>query len=309
MFETINRMPVRVVLIDDNASYLEKIQAWCDAHRIAFDRTRHVFVTIGEFDTYLAAPGQRMPHIIVLDDDFSNARDEREKRRKGLDYLKSLERSRRYNTVVVFGSSEIDKDRATSAVAAGANFVVPKTQWGEHLEEYLEDAYQLVLRRSANPALEGTIRSVETGLRREEKLSGMQRCLLLITPFPGHEDQKLRDILSTVETAAAAEGFFATLAKMPPDQPTTIKELVRSYMHVCSRGIAVFYRRPGDQAFNANVALEIGYMLALDKPVLLLNFLEDVEVPSDLQGVVCPVLTGEDLVTPLARAVRDWLAD
>lgn len=58
---------------------------------------------------------------------------------------------------------------------------------------------------------------------------------------------------------------------------------VRTYMHGCGFGIAVFERLTTDE-FNPNVSLEVGYMLALGKPVCVLKDSTLKTLPSDLIG-------------------------
>jgi hypothetical protein len=58
---------------------------------------------------------------------------------------------------------------------------------------------------------------------------------------------------------------------------------VRTYMHGCGFGIAVFERLTTNE-FNPNVSLEVGYMLALGKPVCLLKDSTLTTLPSDLIG-------------------------
>ncbi len=58
---------------------------------------------------------------------------------------------------------------------------------------------------------------------------------------------------------------------------------VRTYMHGCGFGIAVFERLTTNE-FNPNVSLEVGYMLALGKPVCLLKDSTLPNLPSDLIG-------------------------
>jgi hypothetical protein len=45
---------------------------------------------------------------------------------------------------------------------------------------------------------------------------------------------------------------------------------IKTYMHGCGFGVALF-ERINSNYFNPNVSLEIGYMMALDKPVLFLK--------------------------------------
>jgi hypothetical protein len=58
---------------------------------------------------------------------------------------------------------------------------------------------------------------------------------------------------------------------------------VRTYMHGCGFGIAIFERLTRDE-FNPNVSLEVGYMLALGKPVCLLKDSTLQTLQSDLIG-------------------------
>jgi hypothetical protein len=58
---------------------------------------------------------------------------------------------------------------------------------------------------------------------------------------------------------------------------------VRTYMHGCGFGIAVFERLSTDE-FNPNVSLEVGYMIALGKPVCVLKDSTLKTLPSDLIG-------------------------
>ena len=45
---------------------------------------------------------------------------------------------------------------------------------------------------------------------------------------------------------------------------------IKVYLHACNFGIAIFDRITEDD-FNPNVTLEVGYMLGMDKDVLLMN--------------------------------------
>ena len=58
---------------------------------------------------------------------------------------------------------------------------------------------------------------------------------------------------------------------------------VRTYMHGCEFGIAIFERLT-EHNFNPNVSLEVGYMMALNKPVCLLKDKTLTSLQSDLVG-------------------------
>jgi nucleoside 2-deoxyribosyltransferase len=58
---------------------------------------------------------------------------------------------------------------------------------------------------------------------------------------------------------------------------------VLTYMHGCSMGVAV-HDRIKAEAQNPNVALEVGYLFALRKPVCLLKDKTLAALPADLVG-------------------------
>lgn len=60
-------------------------------------------------------------------------------------------------------------------------------------------------------------------------------------------------------------------------------ENVRIYLYGCSFGIAVF-EDAEEKGFNPNVSLEVGYLLALGKPVLLLKSSSLSQMPTDIMS-------------------------
>ena len=81
---------------------------------------------------------------------------------------------------------------------------------------------------------------------------------------------------------------------------------VETYMYGCGFGIAVFEHAEGE-SFNPNVALEVGYMQALQKPVC---FLKDQTLPalqSDLAGKLYRDFDPQDVETTIARELSSWL--
>jgi protein-tyrosine-phosphatase len=83
---------------------------------------------------------------------------------------------------------------------------------------------------------------------------------------------------------------------------------VRAYMEASDFGVAVF-----DQAaaahFNPNVSLELGYMLALAKRVLLLKERSLPRLHSDLVGHLYKEFDHDQLELTVTRAVTSWLQD
>ncbi len=83
---------------------------------------------------------------------------------------------------------------------------------------------------------------------------------------------------------------------------------VRTYMHGCAFGIAVFERIEQEES-NSNVTLEVGYMKALGKPVLLLKDSTLRILPSDLVG---GLYKSFDTLRPgasLPKQIERWLVD
>jgi nucleoside 2-deoxyribosyltransferase len=81
---------------------------------------------------------------------------------------------------------------------------------------------------------------------------------------------------------------------------------VRTYMHGCGLGIAVF-ERIESETHNPNVALEVGYMLALGKPVCLLKDKTLKQLPTDMVGSLYSEFD-LDTVTPSIQSALDrWL--
>jgi uncharacterized protein with PIN domain len=83
---------------------------------------------------------------------------------------------------------------------------------------------------------------------------------------------------------------------------------IQTYMHGCGFGIAVFERIEQDD-FNPNVSLEVGYMSALGKPVLLLKDKTLRVLHSDLIGRLYSVFDPLDPDTSIGEGVEKWLRD
>lgn len=83
---------------------------------------------------------------------------------------------------------------------------------------------------------------------------------------------------------------------------------IRVYMHGCNFGIAVYERLVEDE-FNPNVSLEVGYMMALKKPVCLLkdNTLKHLLV--DLIGRLYREFDTQDPENSIPLELNRWLVD
>jgi hypothetical protein len=81
---------------------------------------------------------------------------------------------------------------------------------------------------------------------------------------------------------------------------------IRTYMHGCSFGIAIFERIESDD-FNPNVSLEVGYMLGMGKPVCLLKDKNLKGMQSDLMGRLYEVFDLNNIDASISDALGKWL--
>ncbi len=83
---------------------------------------------------------------------------------------------------------------------------------------------------------------------------------------------------------------------------------VRTYMHGCSFGIAVFERLLHDD-FNPNVSLEVGYMMALGKPICLLKDGTLSTLQTDLVGRMYRPFDVQAVKQTIKAQLEGWLKD
>lgn len=80
------------------------------------------------------------------------------------------------------------------------------------------------------------------------------------------------------------------------------------YMLCCKYGLAVLEDRVKDE-FNPNVALEYGFMRALDKPTLLLADVGFRNLRADIVGTLREPFDIVDMATSLPTAIGNWSRD
>lgn len=106
------------------------------------------------------------------------------------------------------------------------------------------------------------------------------RCVFIMVQFGA--SNWARDLIEHIKRALGKfglRGFVAGDMKFSD----LVWRNVQAYMHGCCAGIAVFDRIETDQ-HNANVALEAGYMIALNKPVCFLKERTVKGLQADLAG-------------------------
>jgi hypothetical protein len=131
------------------------------------------------------------------------------------------------------------------------------------------------------------------------------RCCFVMmryTPSPIHNR-----VYTAIKSACARLGLEVLRA----DQKAYSDELlsnIRTYMHGCGFGISIFERITTED-FNPNVSLEVGYMMALGKPVC---FLKDKYLPAlhtDLVGRLYQPFDPQDPEASLPIVLEMWLRD
>jgi hypothetical protein len=83
---------------------------------------------------------------------------------------------------------------------------------------------------------------------------------------------------------------------------------VTTYLYGCGFGIAVFERIESEE-FNPNVSLEVGYMLALKKPVCLLKDKTLKKLNTDLVGKLNKFFDPQDPIKTIPNEITQWLSD
>jgi hypothetical protein len=83
---------------------------------------------------------------------------------------------------------------------------------------------------------------------------------------------------------------------------------VMTYLYGCGFGIAVFERIEAEE-FNPNVSFEVGYMLALRKPVCLLKDRTLKTLTTDLVGKLYKTFDTQDPGKTIPDEISQWLSD
>jgi hypothetical protein len=130
-----------------------------------------------------------------------------------------------------------------------------------------------------------------------------ERNCFLVMPFS--ETKSHRQIADVLRRTMRANGFNLVRA----DDHAYSEDLltnVQAYLHGCRFGIAVFERILSND-FNPNVSLEVGYLLALRKPICLLKERTLPRLPSDLVGRLYVEFDNQDIDGTLPPIIERWL--
>jgi hypothetical protein len=83
---------------------------------------------------------------------------------------------------------------------------------------------------------------------------------------------------------------------------------ILTYVYGCGFGVAVFERIEQEE-FNPNIALEVGYMMALRKPVLLLKDKTLKNLNTDLIGKLYKTFDPQSISESIAPQLQRWMKD
>jgi nucleoside 2-deoxyribosyltransferase len=83
---------------------------------------------------------------------------------------------------------------------------------------------------------------------------------------------------------------------------------ILTYLHGCDFGIAVFDKSE-ITTFNPNVSLEVGFLMALNKPVFLLKDKNLTTLQSDLAGKLYSEFDPQNIEKTISPMLKKWLLD
>jgi hypothetical protein len=83
---------------------------------------------------------------------------------------------------------------------------------------------------------------------------------------------------------------------------------ILTYLHGCDFGIAVF-DKSDITTFNPNISFEVGFLIALNKPVFLLKDKKLTTLQSDLAGKLYSEFDLQDIENTISPMLKKWLLD
>ena len=116
-----------------------------------------------------------------------------------------------------------------------------------------------------------------------------------------------KKIMQSIQIALSPFKVTALRADDKEYHPDLFSNIL-TYIYGCKFGIAVFERIEADE-FNPNVSLEVGYMLALNKPVCLLKDQTLRTMPADLIGKLYRQFDPQIPAKSIPPVLRKWCQD
>lgn len=239
----------------------------------------------------------------------------------GRNYCRSRIDARSIEEIAAVGYALIDRAEKTELplYEVGSQFGIRSHKWNSPADS------EAVISRYVTPFLdyvEQRVPQPERGVQREkvsrppaviaESLSKFcsehrrigGRCFIMMrfgkTRVHGRIEQAIKRALSR-------HGLIGLLAR-DKDFHEDLYPNILTYMHGCDFGIAVFERLESE-VFNPNVSLEVGYMLALKKHVLLLKDQTLRALHTDLVGKLYREFDPQRPTTTIPSQIDKWLTD
>jgi len=132
------------------------------------------------------------------------------------------------------------------------------------------------------------------------------KCAFLMMKY---EDTKLhRAIIECIRNTCAQHDIAVLRADDDKRYADELLPNVRTHMHGCGFGIALF-ERIKENDFNPNVSLEVGYMMAMGKPVCLLKDSTLPLLQTNLLGMLYEPFDTQNPETTIPPVLTKWLKD
>lgn len=127
----------------------------------------------------------------------------------------------------------------------------------------------------------------------------------ILMPFEKSEGYDI--ILKTIKNVLQENGCFGVRADDRIFHNDVLYNIL-TYLHGCDFGIALFDKSE-ITTFNPNVSLEVGFLLALNKPVFLLKDQNLPMLQSDLAGKLYFEFDPQDIEKTISPMLKKWLSD
>lgn len=150
----------------------------------------------------------------------------------------------------------------------------------------------------------GSPSNIEVPLQKfKEDYGGKNKCAFLMMKY---EDSALQSkIVQRLKNIFKSNGLYLLRADDKHYSDDLLSN-IRTYMHGCYFGVAIFERINSDD-FNPNVSLEVGYMMALNKPIMFLKDSTLKSLHTDLVGKLYEEFDFQKLTKSFDDSVIKWL--
>lgn len=173
--------------------------------------------------------------------------------------------------------------------------------------QYVNSVLQAISKNNIQPSIESINNpDIATGLEKvREDFPIGSKIAFIIMKYGNtsiHEE-----VLKNIKDVLKDYGIIGLRA----DDKEYIEDLfqnIKVYMHICNFAIAVYDRILSDD-FNPNVSLEVGYLLAMKKPVMILKDRTINTLNTDLMSKLYKEFNTTNSKETIKNAIEKWLND